>query len=105
MAHDDDFDPFIAEIARELRAPVSIDARFDERVMAAPGPAVLPIPLDRSARPVDRRPFTVSRTCSKRGFRTRPPGAPPAGGPPLIIERGQIDQIVDTLRTAIRRAA
>lgn len=24
MAHDDDFDPFIAEIARELRAPVSI---------------------------------------------------------------------------------
>jgi beta-alanine--pyruvate transaminase len=25
--------------------------------------------------------------------------------PPLIIERGHIDQIVDTLRGAIRRAA
>ena len=60
MAHDDDFDPFIAEIARELRAPVSIDARFDERVMAALEPAVIPITVHRSARPWYRRTFNFS---------------------------------------------
>ena len=60
MAHDDDFDPFIAEIARELRAPVSIDARFDERVMAALEPAVIPITVPRSARPGSRRTFNFS---------------------------------------------
>ncbi len=60
MVHDDDFDPFIAEIARELRAPVSIDARFDERVMAALEPAVIPITVHRSARPWYRRTFNFS---------------------------------------------
>lgn len=38
-----EFDPFIDEIARELKQPVRIDPRFDERVMAALEPAVVPI--------------------------------------------------------------
>jgi hypothetical protein len=66
MAHDDDFDPFIAEIARELKAPVSIDARFDQRVMAALEPAVIPISVHRDARsearPWYRRTFSFSVT-------------------------------------------
>ncbi len=63
MAHDDDFDPFIAEIARELKAPVGFDARFDQRVMAAIEPAVIPITVHRSnreARPWYRRTFSFS---------------------------------------------
>lgn len=63
MAHDDDFDPFIAEIARELKAPVGIDARVDQRVMAAIEPAVIPISVHRSrqeARPWYRRTFSFS---------------------------------------------
>lgn len=57
MAHDDDFDPFIAEIARELRAPVQLDARFDERVMSALDPAVIPMPARRTAGAVVARPW------------------------------------------------
>lgn len=63
MVHDDDFDPFIAEIARELKAPVGIDARFDQRVMSAIEPAVIPITVYRSngtARPWYRRTFSFS---------------------------------------------
>lgn len=65
MAHNDDFDPFIAEIARELKAPVAFDARFDQRVMAAIEPAVIPITVHRSnreARPWYRRTFSFSVT-------------------------------------------
>lgn len=68
MAHDDDFDPFIAEIARELKRPVHLDARFDERVMAALDPAVIPMPARRlvaaapSARPWYRRTVSFSVT-------------------------------------------
>lgn len=74
MAHDDEFDPFIAEIARELKRPVALDARFDARVMAAieqaaiePAaiePAVIPIAVHRAAvRPWYRR--TVSFSVSQ----------------------------------------
>jgi hypothetical protein len=67
MAHDDDFDPFIAEIARELKQPVHLDARFDERVMAALDPAVIPMPARRvaalpAARPWYRRTVSFSVT-------------------------------------------
>jgi hypothetical protein len=44
-----EFDPFIDEIARELKQPVRIDPRFDERVMAALEPAVVPISTRRPA--------------------------------------------------------
>ena len=43
-----EFDPFIDEIARELKQPVRIDPRFDERVMAALEPAVVPISTRRT---------------------------------------------------------
>ncbi|HEX4934004.1 MAG TPA: isoamylase early set domain-containing protein [Gemmatimonadaceae bacterium] len=65
MVHDDDFDPFIAEIARELKAPVGIDARLDQRIMAAIEPAVIPITVhraSRSARPWYRRTVSFSVT-------------------------------------------
>jgi hypothetical protein len=38
-----EFDPFIDEIARELKKPVEIDAHFDARVMSALDPVVVPI--------------------------------------------------------------
>ncbi|MFP5354695.1 MAG: isoamylase early set domain-containing protein [Gemmatimonadota bacterium] len=61
MAHDEEFDPFIAEIARELKRPVALDARFDARVMAALEPAVIPISVHRAAaRPWYRRTFSFS---------------------------------------------
>lgn len=50
-----EFDPFIDEIARELKRPVHLDARFDERVMAALEPAVIPIGERRTAAPWYRR--------------------------------------------------
>lgn len=61
MTHDEEFDPFMAEIARELKRPVAFDARFDERVMAALEPAVIPITVHRAAaRPWYRRTFSFS---------------------------------------------
>ncbi len=50
-----EFDPFIDEIARELKQPVRFDARFDERVMAALEPAVIPIGERRATTPWYRR--------------------------------------------------
>jgi len=50
-----EFDPFIDEIARELKRPVRLDARFDDRVMAALEPAVIPIGERRAKAPWYRR--------------------------------------------------
>jgi hypothetical protein len=60
MTHDDDFDPFIAGIAHELRRPVALDARFDERVMAALEPRVMSLTAAQAARPWYRRTFAFS---------------------------------------------
>lgn len=60
MTHDDDFDPFIAGIAKELRRPVALDARFDERVMSALGPRVIPLNVMRPRRAWYRRTFSVN---------------------------------------------
>ncbi|MEO6445280.1 MAG: isoamylase early set domain-containing protein [Gemmatimonadaceae bacterium] len=49
MVHDE-YDPFIDEIARELRQPVTLDAQFDSRVMAAIEPAVIPIRVHQTSR-------------------------------------------------------
>lgn len=57
---DQGFDPFIQEIARELKRPVHLDARFDERVMAALEPEVIPISSRRSPLPWYRRTVSVS---------------------------------------------
>lgn len=60
MVHDDEFDPFIAEIATELKRPVALDAHFDERVMAALDTAIVPIASRRAPRPWYRRTFAFS---------------------------------------------
>lgn len=57
-----ELDPFISEIARELRHPVRFDARFDERVMAALEPPVISITSRRLVQPWYRRRVSVSIT-------------------------------------------
>ena len=52
-----------------------------------------------------QRAFDVFLDCYDKGLLIRTTGDTIALSPPLIIERGHIDQIVDTLRGAIRRAA
>jgi beta-alanine--pyruvate transaminase len=52
-----------------------------------------------------KRAFNVFLDCYDKGVMLRTTGDIVAISPPLIIEREQIDQIVDTLRGAIQRAA
>jgi beta-alanine--pyruvate transaminase len=52
-----------------------------------------------------KRAFGVFLDCFAKGLLVRTTGDIIALSPPLIIERSQIDQIVDTLRGAIQRAA
>lgn len=58
----DEFDPFIANLAKELREPVRLDARLDERIMAALEPEVISIATRRAEvqrLPWYRRTFAV----------------------------------------------
>jgi len=63
MVSEHEHDPFIEEIAGELRRPVRFDSTFESRVMASLDPSVVPLPVERKAstpwilRP---RPFYVS---------------------------------------------
>ena len=52
-----------------------------------------------------KRAFNIFLDCYERGVMLRTTGDTLALSPPLIIERGQIDQLVDTVRGAIRRNA
>jgi beta-alanine--pyruvate transaminase len=52
-----------------------------------------------------KRAFNIFLDCYERGVLLRTTGDTLALSPPLIIERGQIDQLVDTVRGAIRRNA
>jgi beta-alanine--pyruvate transaminase len=52
-----------------------------------------------------KRAFDIFLDCYEKGVLIRTTGDTLALSPPLIIERGQIDQIVDTVRGAIRRHA
>ena len=52
-----------------------------------------------------KRGFSVFLDCFEKGLLIRTTGDTIALSPPLIIERQHIDQIVETLRGAIRRAA
>ncbi len=52
-----------------------------------------------------RRAFDIFLDCYDKGVYVRTTGDTVALSPPLIIERGHIDQIVETLRAALRRAA
>ncbi len=55
-----EFDPFIAKVARELKEPVELDARFDARVMAALGePEVIALDSRRAKLPWYRRNLAV----------------------------------------------
>lgn len=58
---DRNVDPFIDEIAAELRRPVRLDARFDDRVMAAiEEPDVIPLRPSMVPRPWFGRRWTIS---------------------------------------------
>ena len=60
---DRNVDPFIDEIAAELRRPVRLDARFDDRVMAAiEEPDVIPLRPSVTPRPWFGRRWTISVT-------------------------------------------
>jgi len=52
-----------------------------------------------------KRAFNVFLDCWERGVLVRTTGDTVALSPPLIIERGQIDHIIDTVRGALHRAA
>jgi beta-alanine--pyruvate transaminase len=52
-----------------------------------------------------QRAFDVFLDCYERGLLLRTTGDIVALSPPLIVERSQIDQIVDTIRGALRRVA
>ncbi|HWP19612.1 MAG TPA: aspartate aminotransferase family protein [Burkholderiaceae bacterium] len=52
-----------------------------------------------------KRAFSVFLDCWERGVLIRTTGDTIALSPPLIIEKSQIDQIVDTLRAALQRVA
>lgn len=63
MADHDDLDPFLSSIARELKRPVHLDARFDERVMSALEPGIIPLPrMHRTPQPWYRRRLSVTIT-------------------------------------------
>ena len=52
-----------------------------------------------------KRAFNVFLDCWEQGVLVRTTGDTVALSPPLIIERAQIDRIIDTVRAALRRAA
>lgn len=47
----DEFDPFIANLAKELKEPVRLDSRLDDRIMAALEPEVISIATRRAELP------------------------------------------------------
>ena len=52
-----------------------------------------------------KRAFSVFLDCWEQGLMIRTTGDTIALSPPLIIERSHVDRIVETIRTALRRAA
>ncbi|MCA0241079.1 MAG: aspartate aminotransferase family protein [Proteobacteria bacterium] len=63
--------------------------------------------IELQPRPGDpgKRAYDVFTDCYRQGVMVRVTGDIIALSPPLIVQRAQIDHIVDTLRTALRRAA
>ena len=57
---DHEFDPFIASLAKELKEPVRLDPRLDDRIMAALEPEVISI--------ASRRPAAVTLPWYRRTF-------------------------------------
>jgi beta-alanine--pyruvate transaminase len=89
---------YFAQAVHSLRGePHVIDVR---NIGLVGGIELAPLPGQAT-----QRAFNVFLECYDKGLLIRTTGDTIALSPPLIIERGQIDQIVDTLRTAIRHAA
>ena len=93
-----DLQAYFAEAVHSLRGePNVIDIR---NIGLVGGIELSPI----SGSPA-KRAFDIFLDCFERGVLIRTTGDTLALSPPLIIERGQIDQLVDTIRGAIRRNA
>jgi beta-alanine--pyruvate transaminase len=89
---------YFAEAVHSLKdAPNVIDIR---NLGLVGGIELAPLPGEPA-----KRAFDVFLDCYERGLLIRTTGDTIALSPPLIIAREQIDQIVDTLRAAITRAA
>jgi beta-alanine--pyruvate transaminase len=88
---------YFAEAVHSLRGEPNV---IDIRNMGLVGGIELaPLPGEPA-----KRAFGIFLDCWERGVMVRTTGDTVALSPPLIIERSHIDQIVDTLRGAIRRA-
>ncbi len=89
---------YFGEAVHSLRdAPNVIDIR---NIGLVGGIELAPIAGDPA-----KRAFNVFVDCFERGLLIRTTGDTIALSPPLIIEREQIDRLIDTLRGAIARAA
>ena len=93
-----DLQAYFAEAVHSLRAEANV---IDIRNIGLVGG----IELAPIAGSPAKRAFDIFMDCYERGVLLRTTGDTVALSPPLIIERGQIDQLVDTLRGAIRRHA
>jgi len=90
--------PYFAEALHSLKGlPNVVDIR---NVGLVGGVELAPIP----GAPTQRA-FNIFLDCFQQGVLVRTTGDIVAMSPPLIIERAQIDRLVDTLGQAIRRAA
>ena len=89
---------YFAQAVHALRGePNVIDVR---NIGLVGGIELAPLPGEPA-----KRAFDVFLDCYDKGLLIRTTGDTIALSPPLIIEKSHIDQIVDTLRGAIRRAA
>ncbi|QPF74340.1 aspartate aminotransferase family protein [Roseateles sp. DAIF2] len=89
---------YFAECLHSLKGePNVIDVR---NIGLVGGVELSPLPGEPA-----KRAFNVFLDCWDKGVLVRTTGDTVALSPPLIIERSHIDQIIDTLRGALRRAA
>lgn len=93
-----DMQGYFAECLHSLRGePNVIDVR---NVGLVGGIELSPLPGEPA-----KRAFNVFLDCWDKGLLIRTTGDTIALSPPLIIERSHIDQIIDTIRGALKRAA
>ena len=93
-----DLQGYFAEAVHSLRdEPNVIDIR---NIGLVGGIELSPLPGNPA-----KRAFDIFLDCYQKGVLIRTTGDTLALSPPLIIERAQIDQLVDTVRGAIRRHA
>ena len=89
---------YFAECLHSLKdAPNVIDIR---NIGLVGGVELAPLPGEPA-----KRAFNVFLDCWDQGLLVRTTGDTVALSPPLVIERGHIDRIIDTLRGALKRAA